>query len=103
MSRPPRLVLAAVPCLLFAAPLAACGRHASADECNALLDRYVELLVREQDPKADETELKRQKMVTRQKAANDPSFATCPKEVSSGELQCAMAAPNVDEFEKCME
>ena len=80
-----------------------CARHATATECGALLDRYVELLVREQDPKASEAEIARQKGITREKAARDAAFASCPKEVSSRELGCAMGAPNVDEFEKCLE
>jgi hypothetical protein len=83
--------------------LVGCGRHATASECDALLDRYVELLVREQDPKASDAEVARQKGVTREKAAHDQAFASCPKEVSSRELGCAMGAPNVDEFEKCLE
>jgi hypothetical protein len=80
-----------------------CARHATLAECSALLDRYVELLVREQDPKADEAEIAKQKSATREKAAHDPSFASCPKEVSKSAASCAMGAPNVDEFEKCLE
>jgi hypothetical protein len=80
-----------------------CGRHATIAECAALLDRYVELLVREQDPKADDAEIGRQKSATREKAARDTSFASCPKEVTAKAARCAMDAPNVDEFEKCLE
>jgi len=91
-------------CLVCAAgTLAGCTRHATLAECSALLDRYVELLVREQDPKADEAEIAKHKSATREKAAHDPSFATCPKEVSKDAARCAMGAPNVDEFEKCLE
>ncbi len=97
------LARAASRTLVLAASLAGCGRRVSAAECGALLDRYVELLVREQDPKANEGEITRQKAITREKAASDPSFASCPKEVSSPALACAMGAPNVDEFEKCLE
>ena len=88
---------------VLALGLAGCARHATLAECTALLDRYVELLVREQNPKADETEIGRNKAATREKAANDPSFASCPKEVSAKSARCAMEAPNVDEFEKCLE
>ena len=80
-----------------------CGRHATTAECSALLDRYVELLVRERDPKADEAEIGKQKSATREKAAHDESFASCPKEVRATAVRCAMGAPNVDEFEKCLE
>jgi len=82
---------------------AACSRHATASDCTALLDRYVELLVREQDPKAPDSEIARQKDLTRAKAAKDTAFASCPSEVSAQSARCAMKAVNVDEFEKCLE
>jgi protein-disulfide isomerase len=88
---------------LATASLEACSRHATAAECAALLDRYVELLVREQDPKAADTEIARQKELTRAKAANNAAFASCPNEVSAKGAHCAMSAVNVDEFEKCLE
>jgi len=78
-------------------------RHATVTECSALLDRYVELLVREQDPKADEGIIDKQKSATREKASHDASFASCPNEVTARAARCAMGAPNVDEFEKCLE
>jgi hypothetical protein len=81
----------------------ACSRHATEAECALLLDRYVELLVREQDPKASDTEIARQKDLTRAKAAKDTAFASCPNEVSAPGARCAMKAVNVDEFEKCLE
>ena len=86
-----------------ASALAGCARHATLADCSALLDRYVELLVRQENPKADDTEIAKHKSATRAKAVNDPSFASCPKEVSRDAVGCAMGAPNVDEFEKCLE
>ena len=59
--------------------------------------------MREQDPKASDAEIARQKGATREKASHDTSFTSCPKEVNAHELGCAMGAPNVDEFEKCLE
>ncbi|HMI83867.1 MAG TPA: hypothetical protein VK550_07215 [Polyangiaceae bacterium] len=88
---------------LLAAELAGCTRHATASECAALLDRYVELLVREQDPKAPDSEIARQRDATRAKAEKDTAFASCPNEVSAKGALCAMSAVNVDEFEKCLE
>lgn len=80
-----------------------CRSRASLDDCRSLLDRYVELVVREQDPRVSESVLERQKELTREKARTDASFADCPREVTQRELRCAMAAPNLDEFEKCLE
>lgn len=80
-----------------------CARHATFADCDALLDRYVELLVREQDPRAGDAEIARQKSLTREKAAQSSSFASCPEEVSARAARCALTAGNVDEFEKCLE
>jgi protein-disulfide isomerase len=88
---------------LVTTSLAACSRHASAADCAALLDRYVELLVRDQDPKAADAEIARQKAATRAKAEKDTAFASCPNEVSVKSARCALSAVNVDEFEKCLE
>jgi hypothetical protein len=94
---------ACVSVVLLPLGLAGCSRHASVPECSALLDRYVELLVKERDPQASDDEMTKQKQGTRAKAATDPSFAACPGEVTKDGVACAMAAPNVDEFEKCLE
>jgi hypothetical protein len=83
--------------------LAGCGRHATQGDCTAMLDRYVELLVREQNPGATAEEIAQQKERTHEKAAHDVSFASCPSEVKTKDVACALAAPNVDEFEKCLE
>jgi hypothetical protein len=88
---------------MLGATLMACSRHATASECTDLLDRYVELLVREQDPRAPDTEIARQKGLTREKAEKDIAFASCPNEVSAKGARCAMSAGSVDEFEKCLE
>jgi hypothetical protein len=98
-----RRVARCVAAALLAVFFAGCTRRATAPECAALLDRYVELLVREQDPKAPDSEIARQKDLTRAKAEKDPAFASCPKEVSGRSAHCAMSAVNVDEFEKCLE
>jgi hypothetical protein len=80
-----------------------CARGATPAECSALLDKYVELLLREQNPAVAATELAAKKELARQKALRDEAFAACPKEVGAREVRCAMQAPNVDEFEKCLE
>jgi hypothetical protein len=82
--------------------LTSCARHATLAECSALVDHYVELVVRERNPKADDAEISRHKATFRVEAAHDPSFAACPKEISAKDARCALAAPNIDEFERCL-
>jgi hypothetical protein len=94
---------AAMSMVLVSLALVGCVRRATAAECNALLDRYVELLLKEQDPAVGTVEVAAKQEMARAKAANDQAFAACPREVGSRAIDCAMRAPNVDEFEKCLE
>ena len=80
-----------------------CGARATPAECNALLDRYVELLVRQEDPNARPFDVDSAKALARAKAASDIEFLRCPREVRRRDVACALAAPNADEFEKCMQ
>ena len=89
--------------LVLASSATGCTKHATSAECSELLDRYVELLVREQDPKANDREISTKKGLTKEKAEHDPAFVNCPNEVTARQLRCAMSAPNVDELEKCLE
>jgi hypothetical protein len=92
------------PTLLAAAlAIGGCGRRATSAECDALLDRYVELLVRQEDPGAKESEIAQAKSAARAKAAVNPAFLRCTREVRQKDVACALAAPNADELEKCME
>jgi hypothetical protein len=83
--------------------LAGCGRRATPAECDSLLDRYAELLVRQQDPGARQRDIEQAKDLARAKASTDPEFLRCTSAVRQSDVTCALAAPNVDELEKCME
>ncbi len=85
-----------------AAALCGCGKRLEAPECDAMMDKYVELLARDDRPGASATELLRLQKDARDKAAHDPAFAECKKRVSRGAFECAMSAPNADRFEQCL-
>jgi hypothetical protein len=99
MSEERRFAVAAVAIAL----LGGCGRRATPAECDALLDRYVELLVRQEEPGAGPGDITQAKNLARAKAAVDPEFLRCTHAVRQRDVVCALAAPNVDELEKCME
>jgi hypothetical protein len=65
--------------LLLCCALCACSKPPSHDECEALLDHYVELLVKA-----------------------DPDFGACRERVSRSALECALNAPNADLLEQCL-
>lgn len=80
----------------------ACSEPLSHEECETLLDRYVSLLVASDRPQTGEAELVRLKAQAREKAARDPTFGRCSREVSRGQFQCAMKAENADRLEQCL-
>jgi hypothetical protein len=82
--------------------LGACGKPPSHDECDALLDHYVELLVNSDRPGTTAGELHKLQVQARQKAVSDPEFAECSKRVSRRAYDCAMSASNADKLEQCM-
>jgi len=91
--------------LLFACSgvlLSACGKPPSHDECDALLDHYVELLVNSDRPGTTAGETHKLQLQARQKAVSDPEFAECSKRVSRRAFDCAMSAPNADKLEQCL-
>jgi hypothetical protein len=82
----------------------ACGKSLSAEECTVLLDRYVELIVRAEQPDTSPAEVHRRQSEARRVArANPPlEFDECPSRVSRTQFECAMAAPDADSLERCL-
>ena len=80
----------------------ACGKPPSAEECGALLDHYVELLVNSDRPGTNAGELHKLQVQAREKAASDPEFSECSARVSRRAYECAMSAPNADKLEQCL-
>ncbi|HYQ04248.1 MAG TPA: hypothetical protein VER96_36500 [Polyangiaceae bacterium] len=82
--------------------LQGCGKRPSRDECDALLDHYVELLVNSDRPGTNAAEKHKLQLQAREKAKEDPEFSACPERVSRHELECAMKASNADLLEQCL-
>jgi hypothetical protein len=81
-----------------------CSKPLAENECLALLDRYTELLVKEEDPKATPQEIAHDQEAARTAAQTEPrfEFALCAKKVKRHGFECAMAAPSVDAIERCL-
>lgn len=82
---------------------AACKPKASPSECDALLERYARLVVTEKYPDASATAVEAEQRREKEEARGDDTLKNCSSEVSRAELQCAMAAPTANAFEKCLE
>lgn len=89
---------AALACLL----LLGCGRRLEPQECDALLDHYVELLLRDDRPKSSAGEIMRVQQDARRKAERDPAFKECRARVSRRGFDCAMGAQDANRFEQCL-
>lgn len=90
---------------LFAALLAAgCKRGAppTRDECDRLLDRYTEALLRADGHKPTPVELERAATGARERAATHAAFARCTRDVSRESIECAKKVYSADEIERCL-
>jgi len=81
----------------------ACRPKATPTECEALIERYATLVVRETYPDAGADHIKAEQEREKSEAHGDDAFKNCSSEVSHVELECAMRAPTVATFEKCLE
>lgn len=82
--------------------ISACAKAPSRDECDALLDHYVELLVTSDRPGTSASELHKLQLQARQKAVRDVEFRDCSRRVSRSAFDCAMSASNPDKLEQCL-
>ncbi len=69
-----------------------CDKRLDDGECRALLDHYVELLLRDDRPSSSAGEILRLQQEARRKAERDPAFAECRAKVSRKSFDCAMEA-----------
>jgi hypothetical protein len=87
---------------VFSLLLCACDEPLRAEECAALLDRYVSLLAASDRPGTTEAEVLKLQAQAREKAGHDPAFRRCSREVSRSQYECALRADTADRFEQCM-
>lgn len=89
--------------LLLACSLSfGCGKRLESRECDALLDHYVELLLREDRPKSSAGEVMRVQQDARRHAEQDPAFKECRERVSRRSFDCAMEAQDANRLEQCL-
>jgi len=88
--------------LVAGATEAGCQKKLTQGECELLLDRYVEFLVRAEVPKMSASKLLERKREARELAKESAAFGECSSAVSARAFECAMSAPGTDELEKCL-
>jgi hypothetical protein len=86
-----------------AAGMAGCRQKVTAAQCEALVSRYAELVVRDKMPGASQDIVRTEQKRIREEANGDEGFRNCTTEVGPKEYDCAMSAPTPDAVEKCLE
>jgi hypothetical protein len=80
-----------------------CREKVTAAQCEALIGRYAELVVRDKMPGASDEIIKGELKTVREEAKSEDAFHNCTTEVGPKEYACAMAAATPDAVEKCLE
>jgi hypothetical protein len=73
----------------------------SPEACQALVERYVELVARAADPSPAPSVIAERKALARA-AAGDRGFARCEAELTREEVACALRVGSADEIERCL-
>jgi hypothetical protein len=95
--------LAVLGLVLLLPGLGACRKRVTREQCDAILDRYAELVVREQMPDASAAEIQNERQRERDEARSDDAFRNCTSEIEPAAHACAMKAKTADELERCLE
>jgi hypothetical protein len=90
--------------LLAVFALAFCnhGKKATATQCDTLIERYAELVVREQFPDASPQEIAIERDREKSAAHGDDAFK-CTAVIEASSYECAMRATTPDGLEHCLE
>lgn len=100
---------ASVTCLLLVATLgafgamASCKKKVSQQQCDELLDRFADLVVKERLPDAGPEALTAERNRERSEAKSDDAFKNCTSAVQDNEHACAMKATSSEALIKCLE
>lgn len=102
-------VRARVALLLLAGLFAGCGKKVTSAECDAMLDRYLDLSmapspeIARMPPKQAESVIEERKSERRASSSYEAARGRCEREVSRAELDCAMKAPTANDWEACLD
>jgi hypothetical protein len=85
-----------------------CSKKPTPDECEALLDRYLDLSMTpdpelsRMPPQQVESVVSTKKAERKSNRAYQQARTRCQAEVSRDELECAMKAPTANDWEACV-
>jgi len=80
-----------------------CKKKVTSAQCEAIVDRYAELVVKEKMPDASPETVASERAREKSEAHGDDAFKNCAVEVEPDDYECAMKAKTPDALEKCLE
>ncbi len=72
-------------------------------QCEQLVDRYIEQASRQLHPDADEQAIKRAVAASARQATRNRDVQACRRDLSAEQVGCGLRAPNIDEMERCLQ
>ena len=88
---------------LGALALAGCKQKITPGQCEAIVDRYAELVVKESMPDASAESIAKERAREKSEAHGDDVFKNGASEIQPADYDCAMKATTADALEKCLE
>ncbi|WP_437672798.1 hypothetical protein [Sorangium sp. So ce131] len=95
------IVLLVVSVVAGRAALRGLAPRPTAEACSALLERYVELVLRAATPEPAPSVIAERQALARE-AAGERGFVRCEAELTQAEVACALQAGNADDLERCL-
>ena len=81
----------------------ACKKKITAQQCDEMVSRYVELAMKEKFPDAGPEQVAAERARVNQEARAADELKNCASEVTPDEHACAMKSPTSDGLIKCLE
>ena len=83
--------------------MASCRKKVSSKQCDELIDKFSELVVKERFADAGPEVVAAERTRERNEAKSDDAFKNCTSEVQANEHECAMKAASSEALIKCLE
>jgi hypothetical protein len=99
----PTLKIAALAVLVLVACRPKAKPKATQAQCDAIVDRYAELVVREAAPDASPQEIRAEQERAKSEARSMDVLKNCASQVDATSYACAMKAGTTEALERCLE
>lgn len=99
-------VLMVVVACLAALLVGRCGAlddAAAPDACAEILRRYADARLRQADPHPSASALAEHRAAVVERAERSSRFARCPRSLTAAAAECALAAHDADQIERCLQ